>query len=69
MRISFRKPDTVGSGESALLTYIKYGTTVIEAGSGQIVGADPGISVKGVHMYNGAGVRFADFISIFLNIP
>ena len=27
------------------------------------------ISGKGVHMYKGVGVRFADFISFFLNIP
>ena len=27
------------------------------------------ISDKGVHMYKGVGVRFADFISVFLNIP
>ena len=27
-----------------------------------------GISGKGVHMYEGVGVRFADFISVFLNI-
>ena len=27
------------------------------------------ISVKGVHMYKGVGVCFADFISFFLNIP
>ena len=27
------------------------------------------ISEKGVHMYNGVGVCFADFISFFLNIP
>ena len=27
------------------------------------------ISGKGVHMYKGEGVRFADFISFFLNIP
>ena len=26
------------------------------------------ISGKGVHMYKGAGVLFADFISFFLNI-
>ena len=24
---------------------------------------------KGVHMYKGVGVRFADFITFFLNIP
>ena len=27
------------------------------------------ISRKGVHMYKGAGVRFADFILFFLNTP
>ena len=27
------------------------------------------ISGKGFHMYKGVGVRFADFISFFLNIP
>ena len=27
------------------------------------------ISEKGVHMYKGVGVRSADFISFFLNIP
>ena len=27
------------------------------------------ISGEGGHMYNGVGVRFADFISFFLNIP
>ena len=27
------------------------------------------ISGNGVHMYEGAGVRFDDFISLFLNIP
>ena len=27
------------------------------------------ISEKGVHMCKGVGVRFADFISLFLNIP
>ena len=27
------------------------------------------ISGKGVHMYKGVGVRFAEFISFFLNIP
>ena len=27
------------------------------------------ISGKGVYMYKGVGVRFADFISFFLNIP
>ena len=27
------------------------------------------ISRKGIHMYKGVGVRFADFISFFLNIP
>ena len=27
------------------------------------------ISGKGVRMYKGVGVRFADFISFFLNIP
>ena len=29
----------------------------------------PSISGKGVHMYKGVGVRFADFITFFLNIP
>ena len=32
-------------------------------------GADPGLLVRGVHMCRGEGVRFADFISIFLDIP
>ena len=32
-------------------------------------GSDPGFLVKGVHMYKGVEVRFADFISFFLNIP
>ena len=32
-------------------------------------GADSRISVKGVHMYKGVGVLFADFFLIFLNIP
>ena len=27
------------------------------------------ISGKGVHIYKGVGVRFADFISFVLNIP
>ena len=27
------------------------------------------ISGKGVHIYKGMGVRFASFISFFLNIP
>ena len=27
------------------------------------------ISGKGIHMYKGMGVGFADFISFFLNIP
>ena len=27
------------------------------------------ISGKGVHMYRGVGIRFADFRSFFLNIP
>ena len=27
------------------------------------------ISIKGVRMYKGMGVRFADLISFFLNIP
>ena len=27
------------------------------------------VSGKGVHMYKGVGVRFADFLSFFLNIP
>ena len=27
------------------------------------------ISGKGVHMYNSVGARFADFISLFFNIP
>ena len=34
-----------------------------------ISGADPGFLVRGAHMYKGVGVRFADFISFFLNIP
>ena len=31
-------------------------------------GTDPGF-LEGVHIYKGVGVRFADFISFFLNIP
>ena len=27
------------------------------------------VSGKGVRMFKGMGVRFADFISIFLNVP
>ena len=30
--------------------------------------ADPGFLEKGVHMYEGVGVRFADFLLFFLNI-
>ena len=32
-------------------------------------GADPGFIEMGGHMYKGVGVRFADFISFFSNIP
>ena len=32
-------------------------------------GADPGFLERGVHMYKGVGVRFADFISFFLQYP
>ena len=31
--------------------------------------ADPGNSGKGVHIYEGVGIRFADFISCFLKYP
>ena len=31
--------------------------------------ADPGFLEKGVNMYKGVGVPFAEFISIFLHIP
>ena len=37
--------------------------------SGIILRGGYRISGKGVHMYKGVGVRFADFTSFFLNIP
>ena len=35
----------------------------------EILRAKIRISGKGVHMYKGVGVRFAGFMSFFLNIP
>ena len=35
----------------------------------ELVSGGSRISGKGVHMYKGVGVGFADFISFFLNIP
>ena len=32
-------------------------------------GVDPGLLEKGVHMYNGWGIRFANFLSFFLKYP
>ena len=39
----------------------KFNTTCFRGGSR--------ISEKEIYMYKGVGVRFADFISFFLNIP
>ena len=39
------------------------------SGTHRLSGTDPDISGKGVFIYKGIGVHFADFISFFLNIP
>ena len=44
-------------------------TSVLMSQSLRLPGADPEFLERGVHMYKGVGVRFADFISFFLNIP
>ena len=45
------------------------GEGVLNSMSSFCTAADPGFLERGVHLYKGVMVRFADFISFFLNIP